>query len=207
MAKNPVNTAPASTDTIPTAEPTSAPAASTAKKRAAVAKRNWIDADGKEVSEELATGVEYTNIATGQKYVYQTGGKPGHPAVMLACFGALTLMGNVANTRVNGLGGTGEEAIADIKERFDLLASGKWIERGEGAARGPKYDLGKLATALITALRGKGKDVPDSKHGDFLAKLTEDKSYFAKVRSNPDVQAEYAKLVGRTAKDVSELDI
>lgn len=207
MAKNP--TPKSDETTIPTdsAPPAPAAAASDKKKRTKVAERDWINEAGEVVAEELATGVRYTNIATGEKVDLQSGGKPGTLQVMLFCFGALTLMGNVANTRVNGLGGTGQEAIEDIKERIALLESGKWIERGEGAARGPKYDLAKLATALVNSLVAKGKTDAPSKYDRFLAKITEDKSYFAQVRSNPDVQAEYAKLVGKAPKDVNALDI
>lgn len=175
-------------------------------KRAKVAERKWINEAGEEVSEELATGVRYVNLESGESFDWQTGAPAGSAAVMLACFGALTLMGNVANTRINGQNGSGAEAIADIKERFGILDSGKWAERGEGT-KGPKYDLNELAWALIEALRAKGKDKSDSEHPDFLAKLTEDKSYFAKVRGNPDVMDFYRKRTGAKPKDVADLDL
>lgn len=212
MAKNPKSNETATeAETIPTdVPPAAAPApagGTTTKKRTKVAERDWINEAGEVVAEELATGVRYTNIATGEKVELQSGGKAGSMQVMLWCFGALTLFGNVANTRINGLGGTGQEAIDDIKERIELLNSGKWIERGEGAARGPKYDLAKLATALVDSLVAKGKTDAPSKYEKFLAKLTEDKSYFAQVRSNPEVQARYAELTGKKAKEVDTLDI
>lgn len=202
MAKNP-KTAEAEVETVPTAE-TTAPTTSKPK-RAKVAQRDWIDADGNVVAEELATGVRYTNVESGQTYEWQSGAPAGSDAVMLACFGALTLMGNVANTRINGLDGSGEEAIGDIKERFELLKTGKWIDRSEGA-RGPKYDLGKLATAFIEVRAAMGQPVKGT-YDEILQKLTEDKSIFAKVRSNPDVQAKYAELAGKTPKSAADIDL
>jgi hypothetical protein len=202
MAKNPKNAEAA--EAVPTAETTETPQASKAK-RAKVAQRDWINADGEVVAEELATGVRYTNIESGESFDWQTGAPAGSAAVMLACFGALTLMGNVANTRINGLDGSGSEAIADIKERFELLETGKWIDRSEGA-RGPKYDLGKLATAFIEVRAAMGSPVKGT-YDEILQKLTEDKSVFAKVRGNPDVQKKYAELTGKAPKSVADIDL
>jgi len=186
--------------------PTTAPAVKTAKtERKAVAKRLWIDAEGNEVDENLATGARYINLESGEAVDYQTGGTPGHPSVMFAIFGALTLFGNIANTRVNGLDGSGSEAVADIKERLALIVGGAWKDKSEGA-RGPKYDLTKLATAFVDAKKASNPEWAGT-YDAVLQKLTEDKSFFAKVRSVPEIQTRYAELVGKTAKTVDDLDL
>lgn len=193
------------TDEVPTAETTAAPAGGESKRKK-VANRDWINAAGEVVkNEEEATGVRYTNLESNESFEWQSGAPAGSGAVMLACFGALTLMGNVANTRLNGLDGTGAEAIADIKERFALLDSGKWADRTEGA-RGPKYELDKLATAFIEVRAAMGTPVKGT-YDEILQKFTEDKSLVAKVRSNPDVQKKYAELTGKTPKSVADIDL
>ena len=78
-------------------------------------------------------------------------GEAGHSATMLACFGGLTLAGNIVNTATNGP--KGEPALNPIpliEERFKEIDAGQWADRAAGVG-GIRYDKEKLAAAIAQA--------------------------------------------------------
>jgi hypothetical protein len=162
---------------------TSTAAAPAAKaKRAAVAVREWIDENGKPVEtgkEAEAVGIRYICLPhakrlkpdynpesdsppTGSFFEYVCG-TAGQASTMLACFGALTLAGNVANSINNGdKGDPNANPIPEITARFEEIDKGIWTDRTGGG--GIRYDKEKLAAAIASA---KGETDPNP----YLAKM------------------------------------
>jgi len=161
-----------------------------------VAVRDWINAAGEVVkTEEEATGIQYKDLESGKTFQWQSGGDAGQGATMLACFGALTLAGNVRSGWFQADGDKEADAIEAITARFALIDSGKWIDRASGE-RGPKIDPEAMADALIAEIRAQGKE-PQARDV-YVQKLIEDKAYAAKVRSIPQVKARYDVAKGKT---------
>jgi hypothetical protein len=165
---------------------------STTKKRAAIASRDLVDASGAIVTDPTkATGARYTYLATGTSAERQWGQGAGSAIVMCANMGWLTKIGNEVNSvkQADDYDGVSDPMI-DAKEFDAGLDNGIWREAGEGAARGPKYDKDVLAGALLATLTADGlakSDLPG-----YRARL-DDKSYYAKVRANTKVMAQYYK--------------
>lgn len=186
--------------------PTTAPV----KAKQSIADRQWIDADGNEVEagdEHLATGFRYVHKATGQQFEYQYDSPPGTTLTMCAIFGGLTLAGNMVNSTRD----TGVDPITAVKDRFDLLDTGTWVERTGGG--GLRYNPELLAQA-IHAVKGSGTVA------EFLAKInakdpitvtdpatgrTQQVPYGTGAMRNPQVAAEYAKLAPKAAADLGSL--
>ena len=158
------------------------------KKR--IATREWINAAGDKVPTGSAdvAGVRYTYLSTGGSVEYKYGASDQLDR-QFAAMGAVTKLGNIVNTITNDESYDGRDPMPELVAWLAeaMKPDGQWREPGEGVARGPKYDKSLLATVLLAMLGAKAA-------GDFayyLAKL-DDKSYYAKVRANSKVMAEYA---------------
>lgn len=162
------------------------------KGRKAIANRELIDASGAVVADEtLATGARYTFLATGTSEERQWGQPPGSAIVMCANFGWLTKVGNEVNSVKQADDYDGSDPMLAAKEFNAYLDSTppQWGKESDGtAARGPKYDKDVLAGALVTCLGSNAKgDV-----AQYRLRL-DDKSYYAKVRAQSAVMAQYYK--------------
>lgn len=200
--------------TLPTAThqmPDSAttPQVAPKKKRDQVAEHELIDANGTVVdSEETAYGIRYTLLANGQAFDYYHG-KSGDADRMLACFGAKTLATNETSQARNNQKGAAspDEQIAAVRERFELLATGVWVDRTREGV-GIKIDPVALAQAITTVLIGEGK-LESAKADEFRAerqaKIEGDMAWGRKMRTHPKVAAEYNSIVGRTTATVDDL--
>lgn len=166
-----------------------------------VATHELLDAANAVVDDEaLATGIKYTLKTSGKSFQYQVPGiTAGSPAAMLAVFGAKTLATNEAS-QVRQKDPTGDQ-IGAIEERFLLIESGKWVDRTGGGV-GAKVDLDALAKAVVQVGERKGKTADLAK---VRQKLEDDKAFRSTVRAVPDINAEYAAIVGRTVKSVDDV--
>ena len=174
-----------------------------------IAEHILLDAAGNAVDDfEQAHGIRYVDKASGQTIDYT----PGNDGAlrMLACFGARTLATNVASA-ARQQDATGAEQLEAIKERFELIDSGKWVDRTRDG--GPRTDLPTLATAAVDFLVGIGKvqDNDTAKgeaYGKMLAKLEEDKAQVSKLLSVPEIATRYKTLRGSktaSAEDIAAL--
>lgn len=165
-----------------------------------VATHELLDASGAVVDDEaLATGIKYTLKATGKSFTYQVGGvTAGSPAAMLAVFGAKTLATNEAS-QVRQKDESGDQ-LGAIEERFLLIEGGKWVDRTGGV--GAKVDLDALAKAIVEVGASKGKTAALEA---VRAKLEDDKGFRTIARSNPEIGAAYAAIVGRSVKSVDDV--
>lgn len=200
-------------------------------KRAAVAVREWIDENGKPVEtgkEAEAVGFRYINLVAAKQlnpaynpesdsppagsFFDYVCGEAGHGLTMLACFGGLTLAGNVANSINNGdKGDPNANPIPDIAARFAEIDKGIWTDRTGGG--GIRYDKDKLAAAIATA-KGETDPAPylakldgkvDPKTGAGVAADTKGAiSYGAFALRVPQVKAAYDALTGGGVK-ISQL--
>lgn len=178
--------------------PVEADAEATRKK---IADRDWVNAAGEAVSEEEATAARYTFLGDGKSASFEPQTDHG-PTRMLAIFGALTLMGNLTNTWKTEKGDKADSPVDVIAERFDLLATGKWIDRAVGAV-GARVDKDALVAAYVefAASRGQTKDPVV-----VLEKITDNPKLVKDLRSIPEVLALYTARVGRgAAKSVDDV--
>lgn len=195
----------------------------TAPKRAAVAVRDWIDAAGNPVEsgkESTATGFRYIHLPTAKRinpaYNPETDAAPAEASfematmdentrTMCAIFGALTLVGNIVNTQVNGpKGDPNANPIPEAVARFAEISKGEWSDRSTGVG-GVRYDRDKLAAAIAQA-KGESDPAPylakmdgkvDPKTGANVAADTKGAiSYGAYALRNAKVKAAYDALTG-----------
>lgn len=160
-------------------------------KRAAIAKREWVDESGAHTPDRAkAVGARYTYLKSGNS-LERVFGDAGKPETMCACMGWLTKVGNIVNSVVNADDYDGAtDPMIEAKDWDTELGNGIWREAGEGVARGPKYDKDTLAGALLACLTAKGAAKSDL--AGYRTRL-DDKSYYAKVRANTEVMAQYYK--------------
>lgn len=174
--------------------------------RKAIANRDWTLADGTVAKEEHeAVGMRYTYKADGKSFEWSP--VTDDPATrMLAIFGGLTLAGNVTNTwktKSNDY----VSPIDAIVDRWNLLKTGQWIDRSEGA----RIDRDVLAESITQLAIEAGKiDGNDAAAvGTYKAekrqKLEDDATYLRDVRKVPAVNAKYAELVGATVKSLDDV--
>lgn len=192
-------------------------------KREQVAVRDWIDAQGNPVEsgkESTATGFRYIHIPTAKRlnpaYNPETDAAPQDaefamatmdPATLQMCaiFGALTLVGNIVNTQVNGpKGDPNANPIPEAIARFAEIAKGEWSDRSTGVG-GVRYDKEKLAAAIAQA-KGESDPAPylakmdnkvDAKTGAVVANDAKGSiSYGAYALRNAKVKAAYDALTG-----------
>jgi hypothetical protein len=183
------------------------------KKSERVAKHSLLDKDGNVVeNEEEASGIRYVHIETGETLDYQSGLVVGETVTVLPHhamfwnFGAKTLATNEASAIRNGKDPDGDQ-VAAIKERFNLIFTGKWVDRTREGV-GVKIDKAALATAVVnvTIADGNAKEEQrDALYAVIFQKLEEDKGFVAQMRQIQGVPAEYAKLVGKTTKTSADL--
>ena len=159
-------------------------------KRAAIAKREWINDSGEKVvaGDPSAVGFRYTYLASGKSVDYIVG-EAGKLSTMFGIMGGLTKIGNIVNSIVNAddYNGT-DDPMAEVGDWLKSADAGTWREISEAAGRGPKYDKDVLAGSLLAVLTAKSLA-----KGDLAAyrQRLDDKSYYAKVRNNSDVMAQY----------------
>lgn len=178
--------------------------------RKKVAKHELLDAAGAVIeSEEAATGIRYTLLANSQTFDWQYGKNPDADR-MLAVFGAKTLATNETSQARNNAKGeaSADEQIAAVRDRFELLASGKWVDRTREGV-GAKIDKDALAEAICRVLVADGKQTQEQIDGGYKAKirakLEDDAAYVRIARQVPKVATEYAAIVGRATKSVDDL--
>lgn len=176
--------------------------------RTKIADRDWVDGAGAEASEETATGVRYTlrhagffGPNVGQSYTHNLAA-PGTIAGMLEAFGALTLMGNLVNTwKTLDPSERSANPIDMIRERFELLGTGQWIDRTGGGV-GQKIDKDALASAIVQVAGEAGKTLD---YQVVRQKLEEDAAFGRQTRQVPQIAAAYATIVGRTVKSLDDV--
>lgn len=152
-----------------------------------LAQHSYVDASGKPVeSIETAAGNTYKSKSGFERTWVLTDGVAKD---MLAAFGARTLMINTTS----GARQRDEDEQEALDSRWAQITAGQWRERGEGVARGPKYDKAILGQAIIDTLSDPSKAGGDAAY--YAAKL-EDRSYYAKVRARNVVMARYYELAG-----------
>ncbi len=168
--------------------------------RRRIASRNMIDASGNVTKDIMAaTGAQYIYRPTGSKVERQFG-SPG-PETACAIFGYLTKIGNVVNSIVNADDYDGEADPVSQAQTWDAdLGKGIWREKAEGVGRTSKFDKDLLAMVLIDKLGANAKG--DVQH---YRERLDDRSYFGKVRNNPELMAAYYEAVGKEADSMDSL--
>lgn len=195
----------------PGAAPTSpAPATTTTAAKAKREKKaihGYIGPDGSAVEElEQATGVSYKDVATGKSIMLnlaEAGGKPGARLTMAAVFGLKTKFTNEASGNRNAADGPKVDDIAAIQSWLDEFKDGQWSVAGEGAAKGPKWNLDVLASVLAELIgKNIGKTLDISKVRE---KLNDDVKYRRDAMKNPDVILAYNKAAGTSGPTLASL--
>lgn len=173
-----------------------------AAKRESVAKHELIAAPGEEhVGMEAATGIRYTDRASGEIFEYMLPGATAGTAItMLALFGAKTKATNEASRVRNGENGTTAEQMEAIDEVFANLEKGIWREKAEGGG-GSRTDKRVLAEVLIAALGDKAQGTVDT----YQYRLETEEGYLKKVMGNDAIKAAYRKAVGKTGPAIDTL--
>lgn len=182
----------------PAPAPEQAPAASADDKRKAIAVRDWINAAGEVVKNEVdATGFRYTFRKTGSAVDYQCD-PTKKLTIMFACMGGLTKVGNIVNSIVNADDYNGDDPIPDVVSWLAGAENGVWREPSEAGARGPKYNRDVLAGVLHTMLGADAK-------GDvvYYREKLNDSSYYAKVRGNAGIMNQYHQEMARRGADTA----
>ena len=178
-----------------------------------------IDASGNEVEDqELAHGYVYSLVGTGtddvDPFEWNWADATDDEKRMVALFGVKTLATNEASGKRNNAKGvqfSASEIMDAVKARFALIRGGQWTAEREGGI-GVVVDRDKLASAICEYLVSSGKktqnDVDTGGTWDKVrARLESDKEYFRNARNQPEVSANYAKLMGRTAVTPDTLDV
>jgi hypothetical protein len=173
----------------------------TEDKRTQVAKHEFLAADGtptKDIHE--ATGIRYTDIASGESFDYQIpGASAGAPVTMFAVFGAKTKATNEASQVRQALA-RGEDVdgsqVDAIREVFGKISDGTWREPGEGRV-GAKVDRDSLAMAIVEFAGSLGKN-PDLT--EIRQRLDDDLKFFRTARKDERISAIYARLTGSETK-------
>lgn len=173
-------------------------------KRAGVAKHDLIAvAGGDHVAITEATGIRYTDKATGQVFEYLIpDAVPGSAQTMLALFGAKTKATNEASRVRNGDGGDITAQMEAIDEVFENITRGVWREKAEGGG-GTRTDKAVLAAVLVEFLEAAGK--LQGTVDTYQNRLETEDGYLKKVLSNDAIKSAYRKRVGKTGPDADAL--
>jgi len=178
-----------------------------------IAKHLLIDATGGVVDEpEQAAGIRYIHVKGGQTFDYQPTNDTAK--TMLALFGAKTLATNEASrVRQQNKQASGDEQVDAIRSRFDLIESGKWVDRTRVA--GPRYDHPTLAMAAANVYKASARGAQDSRDEAAIANamaaklaVDADGDYQKKLVGTAGVPEKYRELVGRpqaTADSLGDL--
>ena len=174
--------------------------ASSDDKRTAKAKHEFIVQGGAEAdSIETATGIRYTDLASGKSFEYFPDGKA---LTMLALFGAKTKATNETSRVRNGKNGGVSNSIEELEaldEVFESITNGIWREKAEGGG-GSRTDKALLAAVLIELLGAGAKG--DVAH--YTSRFESDKAYMQKVLKS-DAGTEYRKRAGKVGPAVDTL--
>lgn len=183
---------------------TTAPAPEAESDRKAVAKHELISAaGGAHTSMTEATGIRYTDRASGEVFEYlipTDNVGPGSPIMMLALFGAKTKATNEASRVRNGEKGDTQAQMEAIDEVFGNITKGVWREKAEGGS-GTRTDKALLAQVLIEALGEKAQGTVDT----YQNRLETEEAYFKKVWSNDQIKSEYKRRKGATGPALDTL--
>ena len=185
----------------------------TTTKNSAVAKHFLLTSTGEVTEkEEEATGIRYVSLASGRTLDFQVpGAVAGTPQTMGAVFGFKTLATNEASA-MRQKEGPNSDQIGAIEERFALISTGQWVDRTREG--GPRTDPDVLALAAINVedeaqVKAGGAPYAPEVHAERVAKLV---AIFAKMPEKlkvvgqiAGVAPEYARLKGKSARNVSEL--
>jgi hypothetical protein len=174
--------------------------------RKKVAEHNLIDA-GKNVvdTEEEARGIRYTLLENGETFEWLADEASPAELNLLAIFGAKTLATNETSQARNNPKGSAsaDEQIAAVRDRFALIRDGKWVDRSREGGVGTRINKDALAEAicivLVNAKKKTDADVSNGYKATVRDRLESDAEWLAKVRKQPDVAAEYARLAGSKA--------
>jgi hypothetical protein len=196
------------TDTTNTEQAPATSAPEKPAKREQVAVHEFIDAAGAvQENIELATGIKYTDKATGKVFTYQIpDAVAGSPVTMLAVFGAKTKATNSASAarqaRLRDSAFT-QDDIDYVNGVFADIQPGQWEKPGEGSKREPKYDLDILTGVICDVIKAAtGKEQDPAK---LREKLETDLKYRRGAVARRDVQDAYAAAVGREDKPADTL--
>ncbi len=172
------------------------------EKKTAVAKHELIAAPGGEhTAIDLATGIRYTDLASGDVFEYMVPeAKAGTALTMLALFGAKTKATNEASRVRNGEKGTTAEQMEAIDEVFANITKGVWREKAEGGG-GSRTDKRVLAQVLIDALGERAQGTVDT----YQNRLETEDGYLKKVMGNDAIKTAYRKAVGKTGPAIDTL--
>ena len=173
--------------------------APTKEKRAAKAKHEYLNAGGTVVADiEEATGCRYIDLKTAKVVdinpALPAGLKAGDVVVMGWVFGLKTRMTNAASANRNALEGPSTDDVSAIIDNLAELKTGQWLIAGEGAARGPKWNLDTLAIVIadmVKAKTGKPQAVAPVR-----AKLETDLKYRRGAMANAAVKLAYQQAAG-----------
>lgn len=170
--------------------------------RKGVAKHELIHTPGGDhVGMTEATGIRYTDKATGEVFEFMIpGAQAGSPQTMLALFGAKTKATNEASRIRNGEKGDTQAQMEAIDEVFANIAKGIWREKAEGGS-GSRTDKALLAQVLIEALGDKAQGTVDT----YQNRLETDEAYYKKVWSNDQIKSDYKKRKGNTGPALDDL--
>lgn len=175
-----------------------------AEKRAAVAKHELITAPGGEhTAIDKATGIRYTDRASGQVFEYMIpDAVAGSAQTMLALFGAKTKATNEASRVRNGQDGDVTAQFEAIDEVFENITKGIWREKAEGGG-GSRTDKAVLAQVLVQWLEGQGK--LNGTVDTYQNRLETEDGYMKKVLSNDEVRSAYRKRMNKTGPAADDL--
>ena len=112
-------------------------------------------------------------------------------------------MTNAASANRNALEGPSGDDAAAIIENLSELKTGQWLIAGEGAARGPRWDLDILAQAiadLVKASTGKTQAI-----APLRAKLENDLKFRRGAMANGEVRVAYQRAAGTTGLAVVDM--
>lgn len=182
-----------------------------------IAEHTLLGADGSKVeTEEEARGYSYKLLANNETFEWKWDDAPEAERIMLAIFGAKTLATNEVSQVRNGKEfkdsddpAQYDKGIEALRARFADIRDGKWMDRTSTAGT-TRVNKDYLAEAICTVLVNAGKKTDDEVAAGYKAtvrdRLESDNEWMTKVRKQPDVAAEYARIAGKTAKATMTVD-
>jgi hypothetical protein len=189
----------------------------TAATKRKIAEHTLLGADGSTVeTEEEARGYSYKLLANGETFVWQWNDAPEAERIMLAIFGAKTLATNEVSQVRNGKEfkdsddpAQYDKGIEALRSRFADIRDGKWMDRTKASGES-RVNKDQLSEAICQVLVGAGKKTQDEVDNGYKAtvreRLENDSEWMNKVRKQPDVAAEYARIAGKSAKATMTVD-
>jgi hypothetical protein len=175
-----------------------------ATKREQLANHGLLDSAGTATDDmEKAASATYSLIALpGESFTY-TYGKSPEGDRMLALFGAKTLATNESSQARQKLGkaGTESDQMAWVRERFELIANGTWVDKSrEGVSRAWDKDI--LAGILVESAQAQGKTLDPVV---IRARLDSDEALYKGCQQVPEYATEYRKRTNKVVKSVADI--